>query len=56
MVGVASLPGFFAVVAIIAVGAYFVSRRYEISSALVAAVGTGLVGLYFFVAVTLSLM
>lgn len=56
MVGVASLPVFFAVVTIIAVGTYFVSRRYEGPSALVAAIGAGLVGLYFFIAVTLSLM
>ena len=55
MVRVASLPAFFVVVVVVAVAMYLINRRYEVESALVAALGAGIIGLYFIVVASLTL-
>lgn len=55
MVSLVSLQAFFGLAVVVTAVLYLVYRRYDVSSALLAAIGAGLLGLYLTVAILVSL-
>ena len=55
MVSLVSLQAFFGLAVVVTAVLYLVYRRYDVDSALLAAVGAGLMGLYLTVGILVSL-
>lgn len=55
MVSLVSLQAFFGLAVVVTAVLYLVYRQYDIGSALLAAIGAGLLGLYLTVAIIVSL-
>ena len=56
MVAFASFQVFFALAALVVVGVYIADRRLDVGSALLAAIGAAILGLYLLVAITMTLV
>ena len=56
MVAFASLPVFFALSALVIVGIYLAHSRLNVGSAILTALGAGILGLYLVVAIAIDLI
>lgn len=56
MVAFASLPVFFALTVLVIVGIYLADRRLDVGTAILTALGAGILGLYLIVAISIDLI